>query len=109
MALAPKQNGIVNYPDGGSCKGLTVAPLNRIVLLQSSNCKFVSSEGRYQAMTCGCTTLATTEKFLFNVVGSTALADGRAKATPTGFYPNPAVNTIAYQLPSGVKTHRLSI
>ena len=193
-ALAPNQNGIVNYPDGGSYQGLTVAPLNRIVWLQGNNHKFVSSEGGYQAMTCAraiygaweqfvveaagggkvalrnrvtnqyvssengtqamtCTratagapeqfdwiinadgtislrgsnggyvssengtqamtcsrtTVSAAEKFLFGVVGSTALASGRAKAAPAGFYPNPVLNALTYEVPSGVKTHRLTV
>ena len=193
-ALAPNQNGIVNYPDGGSYQGLTVAPLNRIVWLQGSNNKFVSSEGGYQAMTCvraaygaweqfvveavgngkvalrnsvtnkyassengtqamtctratagaseqfdwlinpdgtvslrgsnggyvssesgtqamtcSRTALAAAEKFLFGVVGSTALASGKAKATPAGFYPNPVLNALTYEVPSGVRSHRLTV
>ena len=193
-ALAPNQNGIVNYPDGGSYQGLTVAPLNRVVWLRGSNFKFVSSEGGYQAMTCAraiygaweqfavetagsgkvalrnsltnqyvssengtqamtCTrttaganeqfdwiintdgtislrgsnggyvssengtqamtcartAISASEKFLFGVVGSTALASGMAKATPAGFYPNPVINALTYEVPSGVKTHRLTV
>ena len=193
-ALAPNQNGIVNYPDGGSFQGLTVAPLSRIVWLQGNNHRFVSSEGGYQAMTCAraaygawekfvveaasggkvtlrnsvtngyvssengtqamtCThatagaaeqfdwlinadgtislrgnnggyvssengtqamtcsrmAISASEKFLFGVVGSTALASGRAKAAPAGFYPNPVVNALTYQVPSGAKTHRLTV
>ncbi|GAA4034982.1 hypothetical protein GCM10022409_19400 [Hymenobacter glaciei] len=193
-ALAPNQNSIVNYPDGGSYQGLTVAPLNRVVWLQGSNHKFVSSEGGYQAMTCSraaygaweqfaveasgsgkvalrnsvtnqyvssengtqamtCTrstagateqfdwiinpdgtislrgstggyvssengtqamscsrtAVSASEKFLFGVVGSTALASGKAKAAPVGFYPNPVLNALTYEVPSGVKTHRLTV
>ena len=192
--LAPNQNGIVNYPDGGSYQGLTVAPLNRVVWLQGSNRKFVSSEGGYQTMTCAravygaweqfaveaagngkvalrnsltnqyvssengiqamtCTrptagaaeqfdwlinadgtislrgsnggyvssengtqamtcsrpTLAATEKFLFGIVGSTALASSQAKADHGGFYPNPVMNALTYEVPSSVKTHRLTV
>ncbi|MCI1186985.1 cellulase family glycosylhydrolase [Hymenobacter sp. DH14] len=193
-ALAPNQNNIVNYPDGGSYQGLTVAPANRVVWLKGSNQKFVSSEGGYQAMTCTraaygaweqfaveaagngkvtlrnsltnqfvssengtqamtctratagtteqfewlinpdgtislrgnngayvssengtqamtCTrtTLATSEKFVFGVVGSTALASGKAKAQPAGFYPNPVINTLTYEVPSSLKAHRLTV
>ena len=193
-ALAPNQNGIVNYPDGGSYQGLTVAPLNRVVWLRGSNVKFVSSEGGYQAMTCAraiygaweqfavetagsgkvalrnsltnqyvssengtqamtCTrttaganeqfdwiintdgtislrgsnggyvssengtqamtcartAISASEKFLFGVVGSTALDSGMAKAAPAGFYPNPVINALTYEVPSGMKTHRLTV
>ena len=193
-ALAPNQNGIVNYPDGGSYQGLTVAPLNRIVWLQGGNHRFVSSEGGYQAMTCArasygaweqfaveatgsgkvalrnsltnqyvssengtqamtCTrttagateqfdwiinpdgtvslrgstggyvssengtqamtcartTVSASEKFLFGVVGSTALASGKAKAASAGFYPNPVLNALTYEVPGGLKTHRLTV
>lgn len=193
-ALAPNQNGIVNYPDGGSYQGFSVPPLNRIVWLQGTNHRFVSSVGGYQAMTCTqaaygaweqfvleaastgkvalrnsitsqyvssengtqamtcthataaaaeqfdwlinadgtvslrgnnggyvssengtqamtCTrtALAATEKFLFGVVGSTALASGRTKAVPVGFYPNPVAGTLNYEVPSGLKTHRLTV
>ena len=193
-ALAPNQNGTVNYPDGGSYQGLTVAPVNRIVWLQGSNNKYVSSEGGYQAMTCvrasygaweqfvvepagsgkvalrnsftnqyvssgngaqamtctrptagateqfdwlinpdgtvslrgsnggyvssengtqamtcSRTTMAASEKFLFGVVGSTALATGKTKAAPAGFYPNPVVGILTYEVPSGVNAHRLTV
>ncbi len=193
-ALAPNQNGIVNYPDGGSYQGLTAAPLNRVVWLQGTNQKFVSSEGGYQAMTCvrsvygaweqfvveaagggkvalrnslttryvssengtqpmtcthaaagttelfdwlinadgtvslrgnngayvssengtqpmtcARTTLAGSEKFLFGVVGSTALAGRAARHSVVGFYPNPVSGTLTYQLPAGVAGHRLSV
>ncbi|MDQ2772053.1 MAG: cellulase family glycosylhydrolase [Bacteroidota bacterium] len=62
-ALAPNQNGIVNYPDGGSFQGLTVAPLNRIVWLQGNNHQYVSSEGGNQAMTCARASYGAWEQF----------------------------------------------
>ena len=193
-ALAPNQNGIVNYPDGGSYQGLAVAPVGRVVWLQGSNHKFVSSEGGAQAMTCAraargaweqfaveaagggkvalhngitgryvssengsqamtctratagaaeqfdwlinangtvslrggtggyvssengtqamtCTrpAAAATEQFLFGVLGGPALASGRAMAAPAGFYPNPIASTLTYEVPGGVRIHRLTV
>ena len=34
---------------------------------------------------------------------------GKAKAAPAGFYPNPVLNTLTYEVPSGVKAHRLTV
>ena len=193
-ALAPNQNAIVNYPGGGSFQGLTAPPLNKIVWLQGTNTKYVSSEGGYQPMTCArsgygtweqfvveaaggskvalrstttngyvssengagpltCTratagateafdwvlnadgtislrgnngsyvssengtgpmtcghqSIGASEKFLFGIIGGTALASKAAKKAAAEFYPNPVASTLTYQLPAGLHTHRLTV
>ena len=54
-AVAPNQNGIVNYPDGGNYSGATraptPAPVGATIWLQGSNDRYVSSESGAQAMT----------------------------------------------------------
>ena len=77
-ALAPNQNGIVNYPDGGSFQGLTVAPLNRVVWLQGNNHQYVSGEGGNQAMTCARSVYGAWEQFVVEAAagGKVTLRNG---------------------------------
>ncbi|UOQ96439.1 cellulase family glycosylhydrolase [Hymenobacter sp. 5317J-9] len=191
-ALAPNQNGIVNYPGGGSYHGLLAAPVGRIVWLQGNNNKFVSSEGGFQPMTCArssrgaweqltmeaagggkvalrsttgyvssengtrpvtvnhptasaaeafdwvlnpdgtvslrgnngaylssengtgpmtCTrtSISATEKFIFGISGSAPLAGKRGKKNRSAFYPNPVANTLTYEVPASVPSHRVTV
>jgi aryl-phospho-beta-D-glucosidase BglC (GH1 family) len=193
-ALAPNLNSIVNYPDGGSYTGLTAPPLNKIIWLQGSNSRYVSSEGGYQpmtctrtsygvweqfavvaaaggkvalrstttngyvssangagpltcaratvgatevfdwvinadgtvslrgnnagyvssengtgAMTCVRTAIGAAEKFVLGIVGSAPLASKGAKRAPASFYPNPVAGNLTYQVPAGIKSHRLAV
>jgi endoglucanase len=88
-ALAPNQNGIVNYPGGGSYNGLTAPPLQRIVWLQGSNGKYVSSEGGYQPMTCVRATSGLWEQFAVEPAGAPGLVALRSRAT-NGYVSVPA-------------------
>ncbi|RTQ49686.1 hypothetical protein EJV47_12795 [Hymenobacter gummosus] len=80
-AIAPNQNGIVNYPGGGSYNGLTAPPLQRIVWLQGSNGKYVSSEGGYQPMTCVRPTYGLWEQFAVEPAGAAGQVALRSRAT----------------------------
>lgn len=82
-ALAPNQNNIVNYPDGGSYHGLTAPPLNKIIWLQGTNNRYVSSEGGYQPMTCARTTYGAWEQFIVEPAAGSKVA--LRSATTNGY------------------------
>ncbi|HEX8507770.1 MAG TPA: cellulase family glycosylhydrolase [Hymenobacter sp.] len=70
-ALAPNQNGIVNYPGGGSYNGLSAPPLNKVIWLQGGNNGYASSEGGNQPMTCGRVAYGVWEQFIMEAASGT--------------------------------------
>ena len=69
-AIAPNQNGLVNYPSGGSYNGGPAVPVGRTVWLRGANGKYVSGEDGTRTMTCNRADYGAWEAFLVVASGS---------------------------------------